>query len=409
MAASRWEWLDFDEFESKQVRDFLTQGVDGEGVDPLRLGASVRDRMADRLFPGTSTQYTRLRYVFLTSAIMRKKGATIGNLSQSQTMLNVALATANPDEKGIIGTRRPERDFVHLYWSALRTWKLLTPVTADPRDVTVANGLVAMQSKVMTDEEGNPLLEHRVQWDPKVVMLADQFWSDPSETTRPSIHCTRAEVEFILGQWQTLPGNPPLAAIASQLKKGQRLSMAAYPWEVAVGSYADARAELARAKAVSLICWGAQLAYNFALLEAARRLEAQEQGTTTWRQQGQDLGATQKRIDKLFAAWRAAYDAEQATLAPWTAPSHWKPLGSDISRGFLASTAQRLVAGGTDLKSPQWSAWVKQREMVNPAPKLSNDHHLATWSGTPEMARRWDFRWGDSVRRFVQDAENPRG
>ncbi|MET3916848.1 hypothetical protein ABID97_003630 [Variovorax sp. OAS795] len=408
-AASRWEWLDFDEAESKQVRDFLSQGVDGEGVDPLRLGASVRDRMADHLFPGTSTQYTRLRYVLLTSAILRKKGATIGNLPQSQTMLNVALGMANPDEKGVIGRRRPERDFVHLYWSALRTWKLLTPVTADPRDITVPNGLVAMQSKVATDEEGSPLLEHRVQWDPKVVMLADQFWGDPSETTRPSIHCTRAEVNFILGQWEALPGNPPLAVMASQLKKGRRLSMVNYPWEMAVGSCADTRADFARAKAVSLICWSAQLAYNFALLEAARRLEAKGQETTTWQQQNQDLGATQKRIDKLFTTWKEAFDSERATLAPWTEPSHWEPLGSESSRTFLASTAQRLVAGSTALKSAQWSAWVRQRETVNPAPKLSNDHHLAAWSGTPEMARRWDFRWGASVRRFVQDAENPRG
>ncbi len=191
-AASRWEWLDFDEAESKQVRDFLSQDVDGEGVDPLRIGASVRDRIAEQLFPGTSTQYTRLRYVFLIPAILRRKGATIGNLSQRQTALNLALDTANRDEKGIIGRRTPGRDFVHLYWTAVRTWKLLTPLTADVRDVTVANGLTALQSKAATDEEGNPLLEHRVQWDPTVVMLADAFWSDQKATGWPSIHCRQA-------------------------------------------------------------------------------------------------------------------------------------------------------------------------------------------------------------------------
>jgi len=164
-ATSRWEWLDFDETESKQVRDFLSQDVDGEGVDPLRIGDSVRERIADQLFPGTSTQYTRLRYVFLTLAILRKKGAAIGKLAQSQTTLNLALSKANPNETGIIGKRNPERDFVRLYWGALRTWKLLTPLTTgETRDVTVVNGLTALQSKAPTDEEGNPLLEHRVQW-----------------------------------------------------------------------------------------------------------------------------------------------------------------------------------------------------------------------------------------------------
>lgn len=408
MATSRWQWLDFDESESKQVRDFLSHGFDGEGVDPLRLGASVRDRTADQLFPGTSTQYTRLRYVFLVPAILRKKGATIGNLPQSQTTLNLALGKANPDETGVIGKRTPERDFVHLYWSALRTWKLLTPLTADDRDVTVTNGLAALQSKAVTDEEGNPLLEHRVQWDPKVVMLADQFWAHQKATEWPNIHCSRAEVDFILDQWLALPDKPPLAAIASQLRKGRRVSNATYPWEIAVGSFADARAGLDRAKAVSLICWSAQLAYNFALLNSARRLE-EEGWETTWQQRGQDLRAMRKRINKLFVAWMKAFEAERPTLAPWIAPSHWEPLGSDVSRIFLASTAGRLFAGNIDLESEQWSAWVKEREMVNPAPKLSSDKNLATWSGTPEMAQRWDFRWGASVRRFVQDAESPRG
>jgi hypothetical protein len=68
-----------------------------------------------------------------------------------------------------------------------------------------------------------------------------------------------------------------------------------------------------------------------------------------------------------------------------------------------------LVTGKADLKSGQWSAWVEEREKVSPAPKLSNQNHLATWSGTPEMAQRWDFRWRASVRRFLQDAEKPHG
>lgn len=407
-AASRWEWLDFDEAESKQVRDFLSQDVDGEGVDPLRIGASVRDRIAEQLFPGTSTQYTRLRYVFLVPAILRRKGATIDNLSHSQTTLNLALATANSDENGVIGRRTPGRDFVHLYWTAVRTWRLLTPLTADVRDVTVANGLASLQSKAATDEEGNLLLERRVQWNPTVVMLADQFWADRTATGWPSIHCRQAEVDFILGQWLELPNAPPLAAIASQLRKGRPQSTATFPWEVAVGSNSGARAELNRAKAVSLICWSAQLAYNFALIKEARNLEARGL-ETTWKQRNQDLGATETRIGKLFEQWKAAFEAEKLTLAPWTSPSYWNPLGSEASRHFLAHTTEMLVASRTDLKSGQWSTLVREREKVNPAPKLSNPNHLATWSGTPEMAQRWDFRWGASVRRFVQDAENPHG
>lgn len=417
IANSRWQWLDFDETESKQVRDFLSQDVDGEGVDPLRIGASVRDRIADQLFPGTSTQYTRLRYLFLTAAILRKKGATIGRLPQSQTTLNIALYKANPKETGVIGRRTPERDFVHLYWGALRTWKLLTPLTADVRDVTVANGLSALQSKSATDEEGNPLLEHRVQWNKAVVMLADKFWDGQKAKDWPCILCSQAEVDFILGQWLALPDKPPLAAIAAQLRERRKVSKATshgmvsraiFPWEVDVGSFNGARAQLDRAKAVSLICWSAQLAYNFAILKAAKKLE-DEGRETAWQQRSQDLEATKTQIARRFDEWKEAFKAEKSTLGPWAQVAHWENLGSDTSRSFLARTADMLFAGKTNLKSDQWSDWVKAREKVNPAPKLSNDKNLAAWSGTPEMAKRWDFRWSACVQRFVKDAENPRG
>lgn len=130
-AASRWEWLDFDEEESRQIRDFLIHQAEGEGVDPLRLGASVRDRMADTLFPGTSTQYTRLRYVILAPALLSKRGVTLEGLEGSQADLNTAIARANRSEKGVIGRRKRERDFVRLYWTAIGEWKLLTPVGGD--------------------------------------------------------------------------------------------------------------------------------------------------------------------------------------------------------------------------------------------------------------------------------------
>ena len=408
-AASRWEWLDFDEAESRQVLEFLSQEVEGEGNDPLRIGSSVRDRISERLFPGTSTQYTRLRYVILTPAILGKPRATLSGLKKSQALLNQQLARANPNETGIIGKRKPERDFVYLYWTALRTWKLLQPTTNDDRDVTVANGLAALQSKAVTDEEGNALTDFRVQWDAKVLHLADVFWRSQNAVGWPSIHCRSAEVDYILSQWIALPNKPALAAVASQLSRGRTQSHARYPWELTFQGYAQARQELDHARAVSLICWGVQLAYNFALLRQAKKLEA-KQVETTWQRKGQDLSATEADIDEIFRRWQSALTAEQTTLGPWTDASYWGDLGSDASRKFLASSAERLLrAGGANLRSEEWAARVKEREKFNPAPKLGNDFHLATWSGTAEMARRWDFRWSGSVRRLIQDAEGPRG
>jgi hypothetical protein len=247
----------------------------------------------------------------------------------------------------------------------------------------------------------------RVRWNPEVVILADKFWAEQQSEGWPSIRCSKAEVDFVLGEWQKLPNEPPLAAIASRISKGQRQSRVDYPWDIVLGRNTGANAELNCAKTVSLICWSAQLAYNFALLKAARTLEAAG-SETTWKLRNQDLAKTEAIINDQFKNWKSAIEREKASVAPWASPSYWNDLGSEVSRDFLAKVADMLVAGKADLKAESWFALVKEREKVNPAPKLSNAHHLSGWSGTPEMAKRWDFRWKSCVRRFVQDAENPR-
>jgi hypothetical protein len=407
-AASRWEWLDFDAEESKQVRAFIRHEIEGEGLDPLRVGASVRDRIAEILFPGTSTQYRRLRYVILTPAMLRKKGAASAALAQSQAALNAELDYANPGEKGIIGRRFRERDFVHLHWTAVRKWRFLTHLI-DERDLTVENGLVAFQTRPVTDEEGAPMMEQRVRWNTDLVKLVDDFWAAMKSGKKPSIYCTSREVKFILGRWLELPGGPALAAMASQVGKRVPQSQATYPWNVRFDSYEQAARDLERAKAVSLICWGAQLAYNFSLLRSARKLE--ESGAeSTWKASGRGLEDTTTRVEGCYKEWQRAFSLEQRTLAPWTAESQWEFLGTGVPRLFLARTADMLLSGHTDLKAKVWTAWVTDRELkANPAPKLSSSGHLATWSGKPEMARRWDFRWESCVRHFLYDAENPRG
>lgn len=405
---SRWDWLDYGPDESRQVRDFLSHDVEGEGIDPLRIGASVRDRISEALFPGMSTQYTRLRYVVLAPALLSRA-------SQTQTGLNEKLARANPEETGVIGRRNPRRDFVSLYWTALRVWRFLTPTTGDGRDVTVANGRAAFQARQFIDEDGNPLTDGRVEWDHSVVRLAAAFWKAQGTASWPSIHCTKSEVAYILSRWVDLPNKPALAALGSQISQGRPQSAAAYPWEVSFRGYREARTTLNHARDVSLICWASQLAYNLALLDEARQLEAQTV-ETSWQTRGTDLNATQVRLNRGLQRWQAAFAREQSTLAPWTDPEHWAeskpggPLGDSSTRRFLAETAGMLLSGKTDLHSPEWTARVKARERgVNPALKLGHQGNLATWTGTPEMAGRWDFRWNGAVRRLVADAENPRG
>ncbi len=192
VAASRWDWLDFNEDESRQVRDFLSQQTEGDGVDPLRIGASVRDAIADKLFPGTSTQYTRLRYVILAPALLAKPGVTLEGLNASQAAVNTSLASANKGETGVIGGRNPHRDFVHLDWSAIARWKLLVRVSGDERDVTVENGWKAFHRAARVDEDGSPLTQARVRWDTELLeRVRRDCWKAGLEEADHRLHESR--------------------------------------------------------------------------------------------------------------------------------------------------------------------------------------------------------------------------
>ncbi|MFN8414557.1 MAG: DUF6361 family protein [Anaerolineales bacterium] len=61
--ASSFTWLDYSEHERHKMLDVIKMFSERETRDELGVG-SVRDALADLLFPGTSTIQTRARYFF---------------------------------------------------------------------------------------------------------------------------------------------------------------------------------------------------------------------------------------------------------------------------------------------------------------------------------------------------------
>ena len=59
---SRFAWLDYSEHERRKALDVIDQFREKDTRDELGIG-TVRDALADRLFPGISTIQTRARYL----------------------------------------------------------------------------------------------------------------------------------------------------------------------------------------------------------------------------------------------------------------------------------------------------------------------------------------------------------
>ncbi|MCA9035676.1 MAG: hypothetical protein KDA91_11130 [Planctomycetaceae bacterium] len=131
--ASTFTWLDFSEGERRQAMEVIDQFRDEDTRDELGIG-TVRDSLADQLFPGTSTIQTRARYfLFIPWVYLELERRKIGyahiakEARKAETVLIDKLLAAGAD-LGVIGARsrgKLQRLPSTAYWAGLRKWGIL--------------------------------------------------------------------------------------------------------------------------------------------------------------------------------------------------------------------------------------------------------------------------------------------
>ena len=128
---SKIAWLDYDGAAREKALQLLATFQEKESVDELGLG-TIRGALSDKMFPGTSTLMTRLRYMLFIPWMFKR-------LEEGHVYSHSFLTRADEDERnlvrvlkskyglegGVIGARSGE--FVKrlpsdIYWAALRVW-----------------------------------------------------------------------------------------------------------------------------------------------------------------------------------------------------------------------------------------------------------------------------------------------
>lgn len=414
--ASRWEWLDYNEDDQKRIRDLIAPGGESDAVDPLRLGAAVRDQVADILFPGTSTLHRRLRYAILVPALFRSRPRVApSEVPVREEQWNKRIWAANNGTVGVFGSQVPSTRFVPAYWNSIRTWGFFT--ADDRRDATQPKAIASMHAKVERDDEGNPIGElPPVRWHPRLVELSDALLTSSGKLPADaSVYCSAEEAAFILERWSSLARErrSALSAVADAVAGGVELTRTyTYPWDLSFSGSRNAsvRSDLASAGPVSMVCWTLHLAYNVELVKQARAAEKRGD-EAVWMKYPGRMDETEVTLDRQLAAWEASLATEVASLAPWAEQRTWfdsgmvamsAPLGTVRD---LAAAARRLLDGDTDLAKRSWVNAVTKREQLKGfSARCSHPAALAAWTGTPEMAERWDFRWG-TTKNVLRDIE----
>lgn len=257
-------WVDYSAVEQEKMRQAIALFKQPETRDELGIGV-LRDILADRLFPGTSTIQTRLRYFLIVPWVYRElvglRRVTSANVAQSvrKHELDLIEPLKTSGDEGVFGAvsgptikRRPSS----VYWNGLRTWGVFRGSWSQDEyhrhwdDIRSHN-----QDVIVTDDTG--IASSRVQ-------VWDRFPAPPPEwTTTLSLDLTRSEAEYLRARMESCRGSL-LAHFATHRRPDLE---ALTPWGATDNLPPKLSRLLRQAQGLSLAMRGAPLLYSLDLCE----------------------------------------------------------------------------------------------------------------------------------------------
>lgn len=376
-------WIDFDPEERRRAQTLIDLFKQPEARDELGLG-TVRDGLADLLFPGTSTIQTRLRYMLFIPWIYleaQSRKATQAERIVIARDLEFQLSEAllrGGETIGVIGRdagRNLKRLASSVYWAGLNTLGIRT--------------LAGSHSTFMSYGPES-LKDHDLKlWSSNLPKPPADF------LVQTSFALAGGEADFLRDRIESHAG----ASLLNELARKGRSFTEDWPWQVSEDTISNAnRAILRHAERFSGVMYGASLLYNLLLaLRAADRPNAKKHA---------DADALIADYRSRIENWKS--DLDHLALKDWDLDDLFGLVGrtshnlTKSSRDFIRGwvTIARDGAGPVEADHEAIEL-LKQREhgLKRMKARLLHDAPLERWSGASGDARL-DFRWG-IARRYL--------
>lgn len=384
----RISWVDSSPDQQRRMREIAGLFSEHDAREELGL-ASVRDGLADILFPGTSTLHTRAKYLLFVPWCYQRalEEAPPDRLQESVRRLERAMIRQFPqdvDRTGLIGARAG--DGVKslpssLYWGMLTAHRILvpphTPAARSMHTALEADDVPPMfvSGSVPPAPEGFP------------------------QQVPGGFTLSRQEADWLR---EVLQVTQPESALAHVLRQRPDPSSPAL-WDDAASDSmpSSARDQLQHTEAFSRFMHGAQLLYNLLLAEAQQDLPNHRQdddGTPDLREHYRHaldewsmlaVGAEDWDVEELFALVNSH---RRARL----------PAGVTA---FIRGWRQTVITAGPEHIADDGSARdlvaTRERRLKGPQSRLHNTRLLSQWSGAAGSSRM-RMRWG-TVRTLLAD------
>jgi hypothetical protein len=392
-------WLDLTSADRDKMRQVLDLLEEQGTVDEMGLG-SLRDALADELFPGTSTIQTRLRYFFFVPWIYQQlEHDRVPSHQVAKDARAAELALIEPlrrqdDHDGLIGarargalTRLPSS----VYWAGLVHWGIFQP----QRSQGWYHSNLAMVARRRDDhgraDDPGVVWEHEPTWHTRLPAPPSGF---PESV---SFELTRAEATFVLGRLEERCQKSLLTWLARDGSGEPARSF----WEdaTALGANETILNTLELARRFSLHVEGAPLLYNLMLAERRRSNKSDEEWIARYREE--------------LAEWAGRESVEPPFIPPelWTFVAKRGSRSPSPQRQFVEAWAGRVREIGArqvaDDDGLRRLIEARERALKGQRARLANKARLLSWSGRVGVGRM-DFRWF-RVRQLLKDLWKGRG
>ena len=400
-STSTLSWLDSSEHERRSVLELVSALNEPGTLDELGIG-TIRDTIADVLFPGTSTIQTRARYFLFIPWILQmvEEGSPRGaedSARRLQMQLRDALVLAHgPNETGVIGREAGaalQRWPLDIYWLGMARWG----IRRYPGSISSYFASLGRPSpwRLLGRAQDEPVEGRRDEAADSIPGNWTRIPAPPDSFPEVASFALNPDEARFLRERVVLTHPDSLLAHILQTGEGVDVYKAAYPWDHPTVHTAPAsvREWLHDARLFSLVHQGAVLLYNLMLarkLANEDNIEEFSAGLATWTEALVNVGSDLERWDRA-SMWERLLGTNPR-LRPRTREfaDRWYELTS-MQRGRAigdSTEAQRLI---------------REREHVlkGARARLTYAEARDRRRGFPTSARL-EFRW-TQIQRIASD------
>ena len=356
LSVSTLSWLDSSERERRSVLELVSALNEPGTLDELGIG-TIRDTIADALFPGTSTIQTRARYFLFIPWILQivEGGSPRGAEDRArrlQMQLRDALVMAHgPNEVGVIGREAGaalQRWPVDIYWLGMARWG----IRRHPGSISSYFAGLGRPSplRLLGRALDEPVEGRRDEASDDIPGNWARVPPPPGGFPETASFALTAEEARFLRERVVLTQPASYLAHIFRASEGVDASGAAYPWNHPTAHTAPlaVREWLHDAHLFSLVHQGAVLLYNLML---ARKLDDEgsidefSAGLAMWTDSIANAGSDLERWDRV-SMWERLFGVNPR-LRPRTREfaDRWRELASMQMAGSIGDSteAQRLI------------------------------------------------------------------